>query len=133
MLYFVNLLGTLVDLKTNQSLTVVRLHVQSAESLGDMIIITCKASPAHPQKGDYSGLNLLKPSLRRGTGGDRDLRPGVGRRQEQLFYIYNYTMVKVRLFCWWCCVCCIVLLTSCILFLCFYEPAMTTTKLPLVG
>ena len=34
----------------------------------------------------------------------------------------NYTMVKVRLFCWWCCVCCIVLLTLCI----FYEPAMTT-------
>ena len=33
-------------------------------------------------------------------------------------------MVKVRLF-----VCCIVLLTVCI----FYEPAMTTTKLPLVG
>ena len=26
-------------------------------------------------------------------------------------HIYNYTMVKVRLFCWWCCVCCIVLLT----------------------
>ena len=44
--------------------------------------------------------------------------------------IYNYTMVKVRLFCWWCCVCCIVLLTLCIF---FNEPAMTTTKLPLVG
>ena len=44
--------------------------------------------------------------------------------KSQLFYIYNYTMVKVRLF-----VCCIVLLTLCI----FYEPAMTTTKLPLVG
>ena len=29
--------------------------------------------------------------------------------KSQLFYIYNYTMVKVRSFCWWCCVCCIVL------------------------
>ena len=51
--------------------------------------------------------------------------------KSQLFYIYNYTMVKVRLFSWWCCVCCIVLLTLCSFF--FYEPAMTTTKLPLVG
>ena len=36
--------------------------------------------------------------------------------------------------CWWCCVCCIVLLTLCVFFcLVFYEPAMTTTNLPLVG
>ena len=42
-------------------------------------------------------------------------------------------MVKVRLFCWWCCVCCFVLLTLCIFLLYFYEPTMTTTKLPLVG
>ena len=68
-------------------------------------------------------------------------------------HIYNYTMVKVRLFCWWCCVCCIVVLTLCFLLrfvvvlFCFsfflknlfsffsflFEPAMTTTKLPLVG
>ena len=33
--------------------------------------------------------------------------------KSQLFYIYNYTMVKVGLFCGWCCVCCIVLLTLC--------------------
>ena len=39
-------------------------------------------------------------------------------------------MVKVRLFCWCCCICCIVLLTLCII---IYEPAMTTTKFPLVG
>ena len=32
----------------------------------------------------------------------------------RLFYIYNYAVVKVRLFCWWCCVFCIVLLTLCI-------------------
>ena len=55
--------------------------------------------------------------------------------KSQLFY--NYTMVKVRLFCWWCCVCCIVLLTlcCCFLFSVFYEPAPwpATTKLPLVG
>ena len=45
-------------------------------------------------------------------------------------------MVKVRLFCWWSCVCCIVLLTFvffCLVFCLFYELAMTTTKLPLVG
>ena len=55
--------------------------------------------------------------------------------KSQLFYIYNYAIVKVRLFCWWCCVCCIVLLTlCCCFFICiFYEPAMTTKKLPLVG
>ena len=53
--------------------------------------------------------------------------------QRGIFYIYNYTMVKVRLFCWCCCVCCIILLTLCFLFVCFHEPAMTTTKLPLAG
>ena len=47
--------------------------------------------------------------------------------KSQLFYIYNYTMVKVRLFFFF--FFGIVLLTVCI----FYEPAMTTTKLPLVG
>ena len=31
--------------------------------------------------------------------------------KSQLFYIDNFTMVKVNLFYWWCCVCCIVLLT----------------------
>ena len=42
------------------------------------------------------------------------------------------TMVTVRPFCWWGCVCsCIVLLT--IMYSLFYEPAMTTTKLLLVG
>ena len=45
-------------------------------------------------------------------------------------YIFaTITVVKVRLFCWWWCVYCIVLLTL----LLFYEPAMTTTKLSLVG
>ena len=34
--------------------------------------------------------------------------------KSQLFYSYNYTMVKVRLFRWWCCVCCPVLLTLCL-------------------
>ena len=36
---------------------------------------------------------------------------------------------------WWLCDCCIVLLTlcCCFLFSVVYEPAMTTTKLPLVG
>ena len=33
--------------------------------------------------------------------------------KSQLFYIYNYTVVKVRLSCLWCCVCYIVLLTLC--------------------
>ena len=50
--------------------------------------------------------------------------------KSQLFYIYNYSMVKVRRFSWRCCLCCIVLLIYVIL---FCEPAMTTTKLPLVG
>ena len=41
-----------------------------------------------------------------------------------MFCIYNYAMVKLRLFC----------LLYCSLNLCiFYEPATTTTKLPLVG
>ena len=34
--------------------------------------------------------------------------------KSQLFYIHNFTMVKVSLFYWWCCVCYIVLLTLCI-------------------
>ena len=37
--------------------------------------------------------------------------------KSQLFYIYNYTTVKVRLVCWWCCVCCIVLLMYFLYFL----------------
>ena len=39
------------------------------------------------------------------------------------------TMVTVRPFCQWCCVCCCIVNFMHSL---FYEPAMTTTKLPLV-
>ena len=42
------------------------------------------------------------------------------------------TMVKVRPFCWRSCVCCCIVLFNCMYSL-FYEPSMTTTKLPLVG
>ena len=42
------------------------------------------------------------------------------------------TMVMVRPFCWWCCVCCCIVFLT-IMYSLFYEPAMTSTKLPLVG
>ena len=51
--------------------------------------------------------------------------------KSQLFYIYNYTVVKIRLFRWWC-VCCIVLLTLCV-FCCFLRARHDHNKIAPCG